>query len=60
MGTQFESLVDAPVGRHSEKPTKFYELIERYFPNLPKIELNARALRPGWDAWGYEAPREVA
>jgi N6-adenosine-specific RNA methylase IME4 len=49
-------LVDAPVGRHSEKPEKFYQLIERYFPNLPKIELNARAARPGWDAWGYEAP----
>ncbi|MCS3692025.1 N6-adenosine-specific RNA methylase IME4 [Bradyrhizobium elkanii] len=56
MGTQVESLVDASVGRHSEKPAKFYELIERYFPTLPKIELNARAARPGWDAWGYEAP----
>lgn len=55
MGTQIESLVDAPVGRHSEKPVKFYELIERYFPNLPKIELNARASRDGWDVWGYEA-----
>lgn len=55
MGTQVESLVDAPVGRHSEKPDIFYELIERYFPNLPKIELNARRSRPGWDAWGYEA-----
>lgn len=56
MGTQIASLVDAPVGRHSEKPVEFYELIEGYFPNLPKIELNARAARPGWDAWGYEAP----
>lgn len=60
MGTQIESLVDAPVGRHSEKPDQFYELIERYFPNLPKIELNARAARPGWDAWGYEAPEQTA
>lgn len=60
MGTQIESLVDAPVGRHSEKPAKFYELIEGYFPNLPKIELNARAARPGWDAWGYEAPGQAA
>ncbi len=56
MGTQIESLVDAAVGKHSEKPEKFYELIESYFPTLPKIELNARAVRPGWDAWGYEAP----
>lgn len=60
MGTQIASLVDAPVGAHSEKPTAFYELIEGYFPNLPKIELNARAARPGWDAWGYEAPSEAA
>lgn len=60
MGTQIESLVDAPVGKHSEKPVKFYELIESYFPTLPKIELNARAARPGWDAWGYEAPGQAA
>lgn len=60
MGTQIESLVDAPIGKHSEKPAKFYELIEGYFPTLPKIELNARAARPGWDAWGYEAPGQAA
>lgn len=60
MGTQIASLVDAPVGHHSEKPNAFYNLIESYFPNLPKIELNARAARPGWDAWGYEAPAEAA
>ena len=59
MGTQVESLVDAPVGRHSAKPEKFYELIECYFPTLPKIELNARAARAGWDAWGYEAPQKI-
>lgn len=55
MGTQIPSVVSAPVGKHSEKPEQFYELIERYFPTLPKIELNARQTRPGWDAWGYEA-----
>jgi N6-adenosine-specific RNA methylase IME4 len=60
MGTQVASLVDAPVGKHSEKPIQFYDLIESYFPNLPKIELNARVSRPGWDAWGYEAPSEAA
>jgi N6-adenosine-specific RNA methylase IME4 len=54
-GTQWPSAIEAAVGRHSEKPEKFYELIEGYFPNLPKIELNARRSRPGWDAWGYEA-----
>lgn len=56
MGTQFPSVVEAALGRHSEKPSVFYELIERYFPTLPKIELNARAARESWDSWGNEAP----
>ncbi len=55
MGTQFPSVIDAPVGKHSEKPDAFYELIEAYFPTLPKIELNARRARDGWDRWGLEA-----
>lgn len=55
-GTQWDSLILAPAGEHSQKPTIFHEIIEAYFPTLPKIELNARAARPGWDVWGYEAP----
>ncbi|RYE43632.1 MAG: S-adenosylmethionine-binding protein [Hyphomicrobiales bacterium] len=58
-GTQWPSVIVAKAGRHSEKPVEGYELIEDYFPNLPKIELNARIQRPGWTAWGLEAP-EVA
>ncbi len=56
-GDNWGSVIEAPhTGKHSEKPEIFYELIEAYFPNLPKIELNARSARPGWDAWGLEAP----
>lgn len=55
-GTQPESAIHAPVGAHSEKPEVFAELIERLYPNTPKIELNRRGpARPGWDAWGAEA-----
>src|SRR6185503_13957189 len=54
-GSQSESVLHAPVGGHSAKPELFLELIEGYFPTLPKIELNRRGLaRPGWDAWGNE------
>lgn len=54
-GEQWDSLLSAPVGEHSAKPKLFLELVEAYFPNLPKIELNCRdAPRPGWDAWGNE------
>jgi N6-adenosine-specific RNA methylase IME4 len=55
-GTQWDSVIEAPTGKHSEKPEAWLELIEAYFPTLPKIELNRRgAARPGWDAWGNEA-----
>lgn len=55
-GQQWESLIEAAVGKHSEKPEIFLEMIESYFPTLPKIELNRRGLpRPGWHAWGMEA-----
>lgn len=56
MGTQWESVIDAAVGAHSAKPERFLELIEEYFPSLPKIELNRRGpSRRGWDAWGDES-----
>lgn len=56
MGTQWDSLIEAAVGEHSTKPERFLQLIEAYFPTLPKIELNRRGpARPGWDAWGNEA-----
>ena len=56
-GPKSSSVINAPVGEHSEKPTAIYELIEEYFPTLPKIELNARIKRNGWSAWGHEAPK---
>ncbi|MBM3578989.1 MAG: hypothetical protein FJX40_15405 [Alphaproteobacteria bacterium] len=56
MGDQWPSLIEAPVGEHSAKPEIFAEMIEAYFPRLPKIELNRRGPpRPGWDAWGNQA-----
>jgi hypothetical protein len=41
--------------RHSRKPDEAYEMIERMYPELPKIELFARQARAGWAAWGNEA-----
>jgi len=38
---------------HSRKPEKAYEIIESMYPG-PRIELFARRVRPGWDAWGNE------
>lgn len=57
-GTQWHSLIEAAVGEHSEKPESFYAMIEAYFPTLPKVELNARRARAGWQPWGLDAPIE--
>lgn len=60
-GSQWPSVIEAARRRHSEKPDRFYELIEDYYPNIPKIELNARgARREGWDVWGFEASESEA
>lgn len=48
------SVVYADRGKHSEKPDIFYDLIEGWYPTLPRIELFAREERPGWSAWGNQ------
>ena len=51
------SVIQAPRGAHSEKPAEAYALIERMYPELPKIELFARAKRDGWSVGGRGACR---
>jgi N6-adenosine-specific RNA methylase IME4 len=48
------SVVIANRGKHSEKPAAFYELIERWYPTLPKLELFQREARKGWAGWGNQ------
>jgi N6-adenosine-specific RNA methylase IME4 len=31
-------------------------MIERMFPEMPRLEMFARVARPGLDVWGNEAP----
>jgi hypothetical protein len=52
------SVIAAPLGKHSQKPDVFRDLIAGLFPTLPKIEMFAREAGEGWDAWGAEAPDE--
>jgi N6-adenosine-specific RNA methylase IME4 len=49
------SWIEAPRGRHSEKPEIVRKMIERASPG-PRLELFARKLVPGWFAWGHEIP----
>jgi N6-adenosine-specific RNA methylase IME4 len=54
-GDRSPSVIMAARTEHSEKPVEFYELIERMYPELPKIELFARDEREGWQRWGNQA-----
>jgi N6-adenosine-specific RNA methylase IME4 len=58
MGEQPPQVLTLPQGPHSEKPDEFADMIERMFPNLPKLEMFARRRRKGWDAWGNQATRQ--
>jgi N6-adenosine-specific RNA methylase IME4 len=49
-----DSVIEAPRGRHSAKPEAVYGIIERMYPDLPKLEMFCRTPRQGWDAWGNE------
>ena len=42
-------------GKHSQKPKKMREMIEKVSYG-PRIELFAREAFEGWDCWGNEAP----
>jgi N6-adenosine-specific RNA methylase IME4 len=48
------SHMEAPRGRHSEKPESFYDIIERCCKG-PYVRLFARSQRDGWASWGNEA-----
>jgi N6-adenosine-specific RNA methylase IME4 len=55
-GDRCDSVIEAARGRHSEKPRRAYEVIERMYPRLSKLELFARGHpRRGWVTWGNEA-----
>lgn len=54
-GSQSSSVLNAPLGVHSAKPVEVAEMIEKFFPSTPKLELFCRSPREGWTALGNEA-----
>ena len=51
---RISSIISERRGKHSKKPIAVYEMIERAYPHLMKLELFARVHRDGWDAKGNE------
>lgn len=54
------SEVLAPAGRHSAKPDEVADRIVKLLGDVPRIELFARAHRPGWWTWGNEVDPDTA
>lgn len=52
--SRVSSIISAPRTEHSAKPHEVYEVIERMYPELPKVELFSRSPRDGWHAWGNQ------
>jgi len=50
-----KNVIIGPRGKHSKKPDRAYEIIEARSKG-PYLEIFARSNRPGWTAWGKEAP----
>ncbi len=48
------SVLLAPRREHSRKPDETYTLLEALFGDVPRVELFARHMRPGWDAYGNQ------
>ena len=49
------SIIRSPRSEHSRKPESMYDIIETMYPLLPKVELFARNVRPGWSRWGNQS-----
>jgi len=47
------SVFEAPIGRHSAKPDRFYQIVESLYGG-PRAEMFARRPRDGWDCFGNE------
>ena len=54
-GDRPPSVIRVARAGHSAKPVEFYELIERMYPSLPKLEMFCRAPREGWSVWGNQS-----
>ena len=57
------SVFTEEVKSHSQKPVIAYQIIERLYPNMNKLELFARKKRKTlwetWDVWGNEVENDV-
>jgi N6-adenosine-specific RNA methylase IME4 len=59
LNADVHSVIEAPIGKHSEKPTETRNRIIRLYGDIPRIELFARTKTIGWDVWGNDPKLEL-
>jgi N6-adenosine-specific RNA methylase IME4 len=59
-GDQFDSVIQAKLGKHSEKPVIFRQMIDAMFTSQRGLEMFSRSNAPGWDSWGNQVQEEAA
>lgn len=52
-------IILSPVEAHSKKPDEARDRIVALMGDLPRVELFARQVTPGWDVWGNEVDSSI-
>ncbi len=53
------AVISAQVTEHSRKPAEFRKAAHQLVGEVPRLEMFARGLYPGWDVFGNEAPGSI-
>lgn len=52
-------VINAKIGKHSEKPAAIRFAVTELFGDLPRLEMFARCAPDGWGVFGNEAPNSI-
>jgi site-specific DNA-methyltransferase (adenine-specific) len=56
---RISSIIKERRTKHSKKPDYVRDMIDKWYPNLDKLEMFARSKRIGWDVWGNEVDSDI-
>lgn len=56
---RISSIIRIPRNKHSRKPDKIREYLEKFWPDARRIELFARESWPGWETFGNETEKTL-
>lgn len=56
---RISSVIRCRSGQHSRKPDYVRDMIAKWFPDVPRLEMFSRIKRPGWDSFGNEVEHDL-